>query len=158
MRADARAGMGRIEVLAVSSGGGHWEELMLLREVLDGFDTHYAVTIGDLLARADLSGGSVLPDCNRDKPIESIKCLFAAFALVWRLRPRYVVTTGAAPGFFCLLAGRLLGARTLWLDSVANAEKMSMCGALSRRLSTVTLVQWRHLAGTDAPLYRGALL
>jgi UDP-N-acetylglucosamine:LPS N-acetylglucosamine transferase len=131
---------------------------MLLREVFDRFDTHYAVTIGDLLPRAGIEGGSVLPDCNRDKPIESLRCLFAAFALVARLRPRYVVTTGAAPGFFCLLAGRMFGARTLWLDSVANAEKMSMCGMLSRRLASATLVQWPHLAEGEAPLYRGALL
>jgi hypothetical protein len=75
-----------------------------------------------------------------------------------RERPEVVVSTGSAPGFFCLLAGRLIGARTLWIDSVANAEQLSMSGRLSRAVAHQCWTQWEHLAAPEGPHYHGAVL
>ena len=145
-------------ILAVSSGGGHWEELMLLRDVLDGPDVHFATTVADLPERAGLANASILPDCNRDKPMSSLHCLMAAFRLVRRLRPDTIISTGAAPGFFCILAGRIFGARTLWVESFANAEQLSLCGKLSVKLADRCMVQWEHLARPGGPVFEGSLL
>lgn len=146
------------KVLAAASAGGHWEQMMLLRPTLEQFDVHFATTHPDLPRRAAIDAATILPDCNQDQPLNSLRCLFAAFALVLRLRPDVVISTGAAPGFFCVLAGRLTGARTLWIDSVANAEKLSMCGRLSRIFSTRCITQWEHLADNGRPGYAGNLL
>lgn len=145
-------------MLAVSSGGGHWEELVLLRDALDGFDVTYATTDPQLLQRAGVEQGHILPDCNRDSPLRALHGVIEAFRLIRRLRPDWVLSTGAAPGFFCIVAGRLFGARTIWLDSVANAERMSMCGSLSRWCADLCLVQWRHLASGRRPSFFGSLL
>lgn len=50
------------------------------------------------------------------------------FLIVLLHRPDIVISTGAAPGFFALLFGKLLGARTIWIDSIANAEQLSVSG------------------------------
>lgn len=152
------AGPSPIRVLAVASGGGHWEQLMLLRDVLEPFDTHYATTNVELIARAGITRATILPDSNRDRPLAAARTALAALRLVARVRPRVVISTGAAPGFFCLLFGRLIGARTLWLDSVANAEELSMCGRLSRIVATRCLTQWEHLADTRGPIFAGSVL
>lgn len=145
-------------ILAVSSGGGHWEELMLLCDVFDGHDIHYATTMADLTERAGIVGATILPDCSRDDIGGALRCLWRSFALVRRLRPDVVLSTGAAPGFFCIVAGRLFGARTIWIDSFANAEQLSMCGKLSVWVATKCLVQWEHLARPGGPDYAGAIL
>lgn len=145
-------------VLAVASAGGHWEQMMLLRPMLEEFDVAFATTHADLPARAGISGATILPDCNRDQPLQSLRCLVAAARLVLRFRPDVVLSTGAAPGFFCIVFARLIGARTLWIDSVANAEVMSMCGKLSRWFSTRCITQWEHLADDGRPGYAGSLL
>lgn len=131
---------------------------MLLRDVFDSHDVHYATTLLDLPVRAGIKDATILPDCNRDDVFGSVTCLWQSFALVRRLRPDIVFSTGAAPGFFCILAGRLFGAKTIWLESVANAEQLSMCGSLSVRIANRCLVQWPHLARPDGPHYAGALL
>lgn len=146
------------KVLAAASAGGHWEQMMLLRPTLEQFDVHFATTHPDLPRRAGIPEATILPDCNQDQPLNSLRCLIAAARLVFRLRPDVVISTGAAPGFFCILMGRLTGARTLWIDSIANAEQLSMCGKLSRRISTQCLTQWEHLAENDRPGYAGNLL
>lgn len=131
---------------------------MLLRDMLEKFDVHFATTHPDLPVRAGIEAATILPDCNRDQIWESLRCLVEAARLVLRFRPDVVISTGAAPGFFCIVIGRLLGARTLWIDSVANAEQMSMCGKLSRYFSTRCITQWEHLAQGDRPAYVGSVL
>ncbi len=149
--------MPRPRVLAVSSGGGHWDELMLMRPLFQRFDTSYATTSAALAARDGIDDAIILPDCNRNEPVQSLRSVLRGVQIVLRLRPDVVVSTGAAPGFFCILAGRLVGARTVWIDSFANAEQMSMCGKLSRYAASLCLVQWPHLTGPRVRFLGGLL-
>ena len=78
--------------------------------------------------------------------------------LLWvliRVRPHVVVSTGAAPGCLAILMGRVLGARTIWLDSIANVEAVSMSGRLVRRAAGLWLTQWPHLAVDEGPEFAG---
>jgi len=145
-------------VLAVASGGGHWEQLMLLRSTLERHDIWFATTDPAFARQQGIKDAILLPDCNQHTKLRSLWCAFAALALVLRLRPDVVVSTGAAPGFFCILAGRLIRARTLWIDSIANAEELSMCGKLSQACAHQCLTQWEHLGNGSNPRYFGALL
>lgn len=145
-------------VLAVASAGGHWDELMLLRPTLDRYDVRFATTDPLLAVQRGIAGADRLPDCNRNRPLQSVFCGLSAVWLVLKHRPHVVISTGAAPGFMCLLAARLIGARTLWIDSVANGEELSMCGKLSRTFAHQCWVQWEELATRSNSSYFGAVL
>lgn len=145
-------------VLAVASGGGHWDELMLLRPTLELYDVRYATTDPKLAEQRGITGADRLPDCNRDRPLKSIYCWIFAVWLVLKHRPHVVISTGAAPGFMCLLAARMIAARTLWIDSVANGEELSMCGKLSMTFASQCWVQWEDLATRTNSRYFGAVL
>lgn len=153
-----RSGGKGIKILAVASGGGHWDELMLLRPGFENFEVRFATTNPLLPARDGIGEVEVLPDCNRDQPIRSLRCLLASLRLIWRSRPQVLVTTGALPGLFCLVFARLLGARTIWVDSIANWDEPSLSGRLARPFASLWLTQWPHLAKSRSMLYRGALL
>ena len=146
------------KVLAVASGGGHWEQLMMLRPALDRHDTRFATTHPAMAVQHGVDQAAPLPDCNLDQPIRALMCALSAALLVLRARPQVVISTGAAPGFFCILWGRLIGARTLWIDSIANAERLSLSGRLAKRVAHQCLTQWEHLAEGDNPAFRGAVL
>lgn len=148
----------RFRILAVASGGGHWEELMLLRSAFERFDPVFATTDSNLAMRDGLRSVHVIPDSNRDQPARAIKTLLSCFALVWRVRPSLLVSTGALPGLFCLVAARILGAKTIWIDSVANSDKPSLSGKCARPFASLWLTQWQHLADARNIKYWGALL
>lgn len=74
------------------------------------------------------------------------------------VRPDVIVTTGAAPGYFAIRLGRMLGARTIWLDSVANVEQLSLSGQRIGRHADLWLTQWPHLASEAGPKFHGAVL
>ncbi len=148
----------RDKVLAVSSGGGHWIQLLRLRKSWEGFNVVYAtVNPGSKIDTGD-NPFFVIPDANRWTKISLIKCMFASLWLILKIRPRVVITTGAAPGLFALIFGKVLGARTVWLDSIANVEKLSMSGKLARPFADQWLTQWEDLAQSGGPDYRGAVV
>jgi hypothetical protein len=69
-----------------------------------------------------------------------------------------VISTGAAPGYFAVRIGKLFGARTIWVDSVANAEELSLSGKEAGRHVDLWLTQWPHLARPEGPHFKGNVL
>lgn len=147
----------RNRLLSVASGGGHWDEMILMREAFADFDIVYASTIpriGQSLGIDSLA----ITDFNRNTLMQVIPAAWEAFRLVRQVRPAVIVSTGAAPGLLVLLVGRLLGVRTVWLDSVANAEQVSLSGRIARTFVDLHCVQWDHLTNGGRSKFLGRLL
>ena len=145
-------------VVAVASGGGHWVQLMRLRGAFDEATVTYVSVRNSY--RKDVRDDQFF--CIRDATRwNKVGLVIMAFQLCWiliRCRPHVVVTTGAAPGYFALRLGRLFGARTIWIDSVANVEEMSMAGRLAQRHADLWLTQWPQVAASGGPTYVGSVL
>jgi UDP-N-acetylglucosamine:LPS N-acetylglucosamine transferase len=149
----------RPKLLAISSGGGHWIQLLRLRPAFVGCDVTFATVREGY--RQDLEPGSdfrVIPDSNRWSKIRLLRTALAVTCLLMRLRPDVVITTGAAPGYFALRIGKWLGARVVWIDSIANAEELSMSGLKAGSFSDLWLTQWPHLARDGGPQCFGSVL
>lgn len=131
---------------------------MLLADAFEGHDVRFATTNSALADHAGLRSAGTLPDCNLNQPLRAVRCAIKSLGKVRRFRPDLVVSTGAAPGLFCILWGRLFGARTLWIDSIANAEELSLSGRLAKRIGAQCLTQWGHLANGDDVHFAGSVL
>lgn len=148
----------RPSILAVSSGGGHWVQLLRATAAFD--DLHIQYVTVDPSYREDVPGRPfrTVNDATRWDRVGCAVMALRMLLIVLLLRPDVVVTTGAAPGYFALRFGRWFGARTIWLDSIANVETMSMAGRLARPHADLWLTQWTHLARPDGPECAGAVL
>ncbi|GAB4140444.1 MAG: hypothetical protein Fur0037_07000 [Planctomycetota bacterium] len=145
-------------MLAISSGGGHWIQLLLLREAFEGFDVCFATVDPAMREEVAPHRFHVIPDATRWTKLRLIRSAFAVLRLVLAERPGCVVSTGAAPGLLGIVFGKLLGARTVWVDSIANAERLSTSCRLARRFADLWLTQWPDLARPEGPDYRGSIL
>lgn len=145
-------------VLAIASGGGHWVQLLRLRPAWEGARVTY-VSVRPAYA-SDVPGQRFIPinDATRWDKVGLIKMALKLLWIMVRVRPNVVVSTGAAPGYFAIRLGKLLGARTIWLDSIANVEEMSMTGMLVKDHATLWLTQWQHLASEAGPACHGSVL
>lgn len=148
----------RKRVLAVASGGGHWHQLRLLDEAFCDADVTYVTTI-EGLAEASESAvcAYVVPDCNASRIFDVMRCLASMTHVVAKTRPHLIVTTGAAPGLLAVALGRLMASRTIFIDSVANAEKLSLSARLAQWIAHECLTQWPVVAGGRVK-YQGRLL
>lgn len=148
----------RPRVLAVASGGGHWSELMRIREAFADCDVAY-VSVKEMY-RDDVAPQRfyAIPDVSRLQRWSIVSALVRLTWILLRERPAVLVTTGSAPGMLALRLAKLLGARTVWIDSVANVEEMSLSGCKARGAADLWLTQWPHLARPQGPHYRGSVL
>jgi Oligosaccharide biosynthesis protein Alg14 like len=148
----------RPKVLAIASGGGHWVQLLRLRPAFEGCDVTYA-TVRDGY-RTDVGNASfrLICDGNRWNKIAVLRSAIGILWLVLTLRPDVVISTGAAPGFFGVRFGKWLGAKVIWVDSVANAEELSLSGQKAGTFVDLWLTQWPHLASDGGPKCFGSVL
>ena len=145
-------------VLAIASAGGHWMQLQMLRPAFAHHEVTWLTTLPGLAEQAGVAPAHVIPDCNRDTPLKVAACLAALTRHILRLRPHAVISTGALPGVLAMGLARPLGARTIWVDSIANAEEMSASGRLARRVATHRLSQWPAVAAAEGADYAGSIL
>jgi len=155
------------KIMAVASAGGHWIQLMRLRKAWDGLPVVYVSTepgLARCVTRMARDEGNppprfaVVTDANLSERLCLARQFVEMVVVVLRHRPDVVITTGAAPGYFALRLGKLLGARTIWIDSMANAEELSASGREAGRHADLWLTQWEHLACPGGPCFMGAVL
>ena len=147
-----------MKVLAVSSGGGHWIELLRVMDVFEDEDVHYVTVRSDYAEDARRGRFSAVRDATQWDPFSASVLAIQIFLLVWRIRPDIVISTGAAPGYFAVRFGKLFRARTIWIDSLANVEQISKSGRLAGKYSDLWLTQWPDLARENGPEFAGQVL
>lgn len=161
-----------VRILAIASGGGHWVQLLRIRTAWAGCDTAYATTHPDYAGeiRGDAGDSAarparfyVFPDANRWQKLRLLCQLLVIARILIKERPDVVISTGASAGYFALRLAKHLGRRTVWVDSIANAEELSLTGRKVAPYADLWLTQWPHLArtsqpGKNAPQHLGAVL
>ena len=145
-------------VLAIASGGGHWVQLLRLLPAFAHHDVVF-VTVREAY-RDDLPSGShlvVVTDATRWDKLKLVRMSLEVAWTMLRFRPDVVISTGAAPGLVAIRLARLLRARTIWVDSIANCEELSGSGRRVKGAADLWLTQWEHLATPDGPTYAGSV-
>lgn len=133
-------------------------QLCRLINVLDGYDVVYATVNRDYRKQVPKHRFYVIPDATRWDKIQLAWLTCRLFFLLLMVRPHVVVSTGAAPGYLAVRIAKMLGARTIWLDSIANADELSLSGQRIGPYADLWLTQWPHLAGSAGPQYIGSVL
>lgn len=145
------------KLLAVASGGGHWVQLLRLRPAYSHHEVTYVSTNAAYAKEVDRRL-LVVTDANMTEKLRLLRMFAEMLWLLIRERPDVIVTTGAAPGFAAIVFGRLIGSKTIWIDSIANSEELSSSGRQAGRFAHLWLTQWEHLAKPSGPQFWGAVL
>jgi len=147
----------KAKVIAVASAGGHWTQLMRLAPAFSGCEVVYVSTLdpGTVIGNSRFY---IVPDANKNEKLNVLRLFFAILKIILKEKPDFVISTGAAPGHMAVRFGHLLGARTLWIDSMANVQRLSLSGKLSLPYADLCLTQWPHLAALDGPQFAGTVV
>lgn len=136
----------RKKIMAVASGGGHWIQLMRLSNAFQDADIVYVSTHKSVKLNSANTKFYSVTDANRWNKLRLLIMANQIRKLIATEKPDYIISTGAAPGLAAILWGRLHGCKTIWIDSIANVEKISLSGQLIRPVVDLHLTQWPHLA------------
>jgi len=146
------------KVLAISSPGGHWIQLT---RICAGLESKYELVYAmpDKLFKPSKQQRCYnVVDVSADDKWKLIPCAFQVLYILMRERPKAIISTGAAPGAVAILLGKLLRIRTIWVDSIANVQKISRAGSMVKGKADVFLTQWEHLSDEQTIQFKGAVL
>ncbi|MAM86230.1 MAG: hypothetical protein CME36_02845 [unclassified Hahellaceae] len=151
-----------LRVLLIASSGGHWKQIRRLQPAFESEQLYFACT--DASYEETVGGRPFfsVPEGSLASKTQLVLQALSVLRVLLVVRPQLVVTTGAAPGFFALFFARVLlhpisrlfgrrPVKTVWVDSIANVDELSVSGRQVARYADVHLTQWPHLADSVAP-------
>jgi UDP-N-acetylglucosamine:LPS N-acetylglucosamine transferase len=145
------------KVLAVASVGGHWIQLLRLKPAFEGMDLSFMTTKESFNEMVPDYKFYTIKDANRNNKINLIITFFDIFIKISKIKPNIIITTGAAPGLMSIIAGRFFGIKTIWVDSIANVEELSMSGKIATRIANRVYTQWEDLSN-DKIIFKGNII
>jgi UDP-N-acetylglucosamine:LPS N-acetylglucosamine transferase len=135
-----------MKVLAAASAGGHVVELLRLQPAFEEHELVYMSTMDTYNSTFKDHEYHKVPDFSQWNVWKIPSAAFKMYKIMSKIKPDVVVTTGAAPGVVALFIGKLIGAKTIWVESLCHAEKVSISGKLCKLFADRVYTQWKHLA------------
>ena len=140
------------KVLFIASSGGHLSELMQLEKMFKNYDS-YLVTekSKSTLFLKDKYTNKVryLIFGTRYHPFtyffKLIYNTFKSLFIYIKIKPKYIVTTGAhTAGPMCLI-GKIFGSKIIFIESFANSSSKSITGKIVYKFADLFIVQWENM-------------
>ena len=145
------------KILAIASSGGHWTQLQRINKAFENSEIVYVSTMQGYQKEVSTCKFYRVTDASQWSKIKLFKLFIELLKIIVKEKPQIIISTGAAPGALGIFLGRLIGAKTIWLDSIANIEKLSLSGRLIKNITHLHLTQWEHLQNKKT-LYKGKVI
>lgn len=132
------------KVCLISSSGGHYEQLSMLRKLEEKYSIFWVTEKTDYQSDADY----YLPQTGSNDKWLLLK--LAAMGVktlgIWlKERPDAVITTGTLVAIpMCLLA-KLLGKKVIYIESFARVRDCTRAGKLMYKFADLFIYQWEEL-------------
>lgn len=139
-------------VIFISSTGGHFSELMMLKPIFDNYDYHLVTekTESTISLKEEYKGKiHYLVYGTRVKRIKyffkvtlnTIKSLY----LFIKIRPKAIVTTGTHTAMPMCIIGKLLGSKIIFIETYANVFTPTGSGKFIYKFADKFIVQWKEM-------------
>lgn len=149
-----------IKLALICSSGGHLFEMYCIKSFWENKERFW-ISFPTDDAKALLENEEVLWayfPTNRNIT-NLVKNLVLAFRLLRKQRPDVILSTGAGVAVPFIVAGKLLRIRTIYLESIARNQQLSLSGRLIYPFVDKLLVQWPELARKYKKAeYRGGVI
>ena len=140
------------KVLFISSTGGHLNELLQLKPLFNKYD-YNIITEKDKstieLKNEYKSNIHFLTYGTRSNLLKYffvfiLNC-FKSLFLYFKLRPKYIISTGTHTAVPICYIGKLFGSKIIFIETFANINTKTLSGRLIYPISNLFIVQWEEM-------------
>lgn len=149
------------DVMFVCSVGGHLTQtLVLINRMLQLKEFEYTVVLNDNFSNHSLINNRVHKIYHAERNLWQVLNVIEAFRLLYKLRPKVIISTGAAPGVVFTFIGKyFFGSKTIFIESISRVKTPSLSAKLAYRFVDKFYYQWESLSEIfPKGSYKGKLL
>ena len=140
------------KVLFISSTGGHFSELLQLKKKNKKYDSYIITEKDDTSKNYKAEFGDkfyYLPYGTRSKMFSYVfkyfyLCLKTIY-LFFKIRPKYIVTTGTHTAVPMCYLGKLFGRKIIFIETFANSKSKTLSGRMIYPIANLFIVQWKEM-------------
>lgn len=144
----------------VCSSGGHFLQLYELRNLWEGhkyFWVTFQANDTQFFLKNELKYWAFHPTNRNTKNL--INNFILAFKLLKKEKPEVIISTGAGISVPFIYVGRILGIKTVYIESLSRVKKLSMAGMLVYPFVSFFLAQWPELLEKNKKaIFRGNVI
>ncbi len=137
-----------ITICLASSSGGHFEQLMMLKPLIEKY-SGYVVTekIGYDVKAGNIPVKYVLPINRTDKTffLKFIVNIIRSLGIVLQNKPDYIISTGALAAVPLMIWTKLLGGKVIYIESFAKINSPNLSGKIAYKFADQFYVQWESM-------------
>ena len=143
-----------MKIAIVSTQGGHMTEILQLINAFEGheifFVTHHSIRDDELQAIASTH----YVENMAEHPLQSPYIFYLALMIILRENPDAILSLGADIAFPFFFWGKLLGLKTIFIESFCRTENLSRTGRIAYWIVDVFWVQWPQVLNVSGPKAR----
>jgi len=136
------------KVCLIASSGGHFEQIMMLRPLIEKYDG-FVVTEKTTY---DLSIGFAklyhLKQINRHEfkfPYYMFINFIKSFSIFLKEKPDVIISTGALATIPMCVLGKILKRKIVFIESFAKTNSPTLSGKLVYKFADVFIIQWESM-------------
>jgi UDP-N-acetylglucosamine:LPS N-acetylglucosamine transferase len=131
-------------ILMISSSGGHFEQLNMLRNLKVSYNLIYVTE----KTKYHTNANHYLLQTGRNDIgfiLFSFLNLIISIILLIKYRPKYIITTGAAVAIPIAITGYFFKVKLIFIETIARVNDSTKTANLLYRYSDLFIVQWKEL-------------
>lgn len=140
--------MEKVKVCFAASTGGHYEQLMMLRPIMNDYESFILTEKTSYKLGNDDIPLYTVPQLNRKEFMASFKLLIVCLKQLYiycKEKPDVIITTGVLSMIpICVLA-KLCGKKLIYIESFAKIKDGTKTGKLLYKIADVFYVQWESM-------------
>lgn len=140
------------KVIFISSTGGHFSELMILKPIFENYDFHLITekTASTISLKEEYKNRMhyLIYGTRVKKITYFFKTTFntiKSLVLFIKIRPKAIVTTGTHTAMPMCIIGKLLGAKIVFIETYANVFTPTGSGKFIYKFADKFIVQWEDM-------------
>lgn len=134
----------KMKLCLISSSGGHYEQLSMLKRLEDRYDLFWVTEKTDYKGNADYYLNQTgLNDALM--PFKLVGNCFKTLKFWLKEKPQAVITTGTIVALPVCLLAKFCGKKVIYIETFARVRDCTRMGKLMYKIADLFIYQWEYL-------------
>ena len=136
------------KICFVSSSGGHFEQLMMLKPLMEKYDSYVVTEKLDYSIKVENLPVKYVLSINRTDKTFIFKFFYnfiKSFFIVACNRPNFVISTGAMAAVPIMIWTKVFGGKVIYIESFAKIDSPNITGKIAYKFADQFYVQWESM-------------